>query len=158
MNAQQRKDIVLKVELKSGQRNQILKDLDIPRSTYYKWRGQYDENGLSGLVKKKTGPKQAWNKLPSSQTERVLQIAKSHPELSSRLLSIKIIEEEDFTVSETTVYRILKERGLIDPRPLPSMPAAKEWKHKTTKPDQIWQCVTGLIYLLPAGAIISLFL
>ena len=120
MNARQRKDLVLKIELKPGQRNSILKDLDIPRSTYYKWRDQYDEKGLSGLGKKKTGPKRIWNKLPLTDRDRILVIAKGHPELSSRLLSIKISEEEDFTVSETTVYRLLKERGLIDPKPLPS--------------------------------------
>ncbi|MCK4326028.1 helix-turn-helix domain-containing protein [bacterium] len=140
MTARERKALLLKVELKAGQRNVILQDLGIPRSTYYKWRSEYDKNGLRGLEKKKTGPKRAWNKLRFVEEEKILEEARFYPELSSRLLSVKISKEEDFTVSESTVFRILKEQGLIAPRPLPSMPAAKEWSHKTTKPDQIWQC------------------
>lgn len=43
-------------------------------------------------------------------------------------------DEEDFSISESTVYRVLKEEGLIAPKPLPELPSAKEWRHKTTKP------------------------
>jgi transposase InsO family protein len=83
--------------------------------------------------------------------ERVLEIARLHPELSPRLLSVKITDEEAFSVSETTVYRILKEKGLISPKPLPEMPAGKEWKHKTTKPDEIWQCDGTNLFIVGWG-------
>lgn len=65
-----------------------------------------------------------------------MEVAKLHPELSPRLLAVKITVEEHFTVSESTIYRILKQKGLVSPRPLPEMPAAKEWKKKTTRPDE----------------------
>jgi len=48
-----RQDLINKVELKEGHRAQILVDLGIPRSTYYKWRRTYDEDGLPGLAKTK---------------------------------------------------------------------------------------------------------
>jgi transposase InsO family protein len=40
----------------------------------------------------------------------------------------------------STVYRLLKQNNLISPRPITDMPAAKEWRHKTKRTDQIWQC------------------
>jgi putative transposase len=55
-------------------------------------------------------------------------------------LAVRITDEAGFSVSETTVYRILKEEDLIAPRPMPEMPAAKEWSHKTKRPDEIYQC------------------
>ena len=140
MNEYMREDLIRKVELKDGNRVQVLEDLGIARSTYYKWRKDYDEDGILALAKSRTGPRRIWNKLVSAEKDRVLEIARLHPELSSRLLAVKITDEEAFSVCESTVYRILKEEGLISPKPLPELPAAQEWKHKTTRPDEIWQC------------------
>ena len=120
-------------------------------NSHYKWRRNYDEDGIVGLRKEKTGPKRTWNRLNDAERARVLEIARLHPELSSRLLSFKIIDEEAFSVSEATVYRILKEEDLIFPKPLPEMPAAKEWRHKTTHPDQIWQCDATNIFVVGWG-------
>jgi len=64
----------------------------------------------------------------------VLRIARDHPELSPRLLAVKITDEQSFSVSESTVYRILKDHGLIEPRALEDMPASKQWKHQTMAP------------------------
>jgi transposase InsO family protein len=74
-----------------------------------------------------------------------------NPEISSRLLAIKITDEEDFSVSESTVYRLLKQKGLIYSRPLPEMPAAKEWKKKTTHPDELWQCDGTNLFIVGWG-------
>jgi len=151
MNEYMREDLIRKVELKERHRTQVLDELGIARSTYYKWRKDYDEDGILALAKSRTGPKRIWNRLEDNEREKVLEIARLHPELSSRLLSIKITDEEAFTVSETTVYRILKEKGLISPKPLPEMPAAKEWRHKTTRPDEIWQCDGTNLFIIGWG-------
>jgi len=47
-----------------------------------------------------------------------LAVARLHPELSPRLLAVKITDEEDFAIAESTVYRILKKNGLIVRMPL----------------------------------------
>ncbi len=140
MDEHNREDLIKKVELFEGHRSEVLEDLGIPRSTYYKWRRAYDEDGIMGLEKTKPGAKRIWNRLHDNEVKRVLEIAKLHPELSPRLLAVKITDEEAFSVSESTVYRILKENDLISPRPLEEKPAEKEWRHKTTHPDQVWQC------------------
>jgi putative transposase len=81
----------------------------------------------------------------------VLEIARLHPELSSRLLSVKITDEEAFSVSESAVYRILRENHLISPRPLPEMPAQEQWRHKTTHPDELWQCDGTTLFIVGWG-------
>ena len=129
----------------------MLRELKIPRSTYYHWRKIYDETGISGLGKTKPEARRIWNRLTTSEVNLVIEVALLHPELSSRLISIKITEEENFSVSESTVYRILKENNLIAPRPLPEMPAAKEWRHKTKGPDEIWQCDATNLFIVGWG-------
>ena len=151
MDEYQREDLIRKVELKEGHRAKVLNDLNIPRSTYYKWRRTYDEDGLPGLAKTKPQAKRVWNRLAEKEIFRVLEIARLHPELSSRLLAVKITDEEDFSISESTVYRILKEHNLIAPRPMAELPAAKEWKHKMTRPDELWQSDATNIFIVGWG-------
>ena len=122
-----------------GSRCQKLAELGIPQSTYYRWQGRYRTQGGDGLTGRRRAPKRIWNRLSEYEHSRVLEIAKHHPELSCRLLAVKIIDEEPFSVSPTTVYRLLKQAGLVEPRPLTEMPAAKSWGHKTKRPDEIWQ-------------------
>ena len=151
MDEYQREDLIRKIESQEGHRNEVLSDLGIPRSTYYKWRSSYDEGGLTGLAKSKPKARRVWNRLTDAERNRILEIARLHPELSSRLLAVKITDEEDFSVSEPTVYRILKEAGLISPRPLPEKPAGKEWRHKTKKPDEIWQADATNLFVVGWG-------
>ena len=151
MDEYQREDLIKKVELKEGHRLQVLGDLGIPRSTYYKWRRTYDENGLPGLAKIKPQAKRVWNRLEDKEIFRVLEIARLYPELSSRLLAVKITDEEDFSISESTVYRILKENNLIAPRPMAQLPAAKQWQHKMTRPDELWQTDATNIFIVGWG-------
>ena len=74
-----------------------------------------------------------------------------HPELSPRLLAVKITDKGIFSVSKTSVYRILKENRLIWTRPLPEMPAAKQWMHKTRGADEIWQCGPANLFIVGWG-------
>ena len=151
MDEYQREDLIKKVELKEGHRAKVLDDLGIPRSTYYKWRRTYDDDGLPGLVKTKPEARHIWNRLTDNERQQILEIARLHPELPSRLLAVKITDEESFSVSESTVYRILKESNLIAPRPLPQMPAKKEWQHKTKRPDELWQTDATNIFVVGWG-------
>src|SRR5208283_458404 len=142
--------LLQKVEACRGKRSQILRDLQIPRSTYYGWRKMCREKGLVGFRKKRDSVG-IWNRLLPGEKERILEIARLHPELSARLLSVKMTDEEDFSVSESTVYRILKENHLIAPRPMVETPAAKEWRHKTVRPDEIWQCDGTNLFIVGWG-------
>src|SRR5512136_2603169 len=146
-----KEDLIWRVEAQRGHRSQVLNELRIPRSTYYKWRKGYRGDGLEGLTKRKPLARRVWNRLMVGERERVLEVARLHPELSSRLLAVKITDEEAFSVSESTVYRILRENNLICLRPLPEMPAQEQWKHKTTHPDELWQCDWTTLFIVGWG-------
>ena len=150
MEPADRIDLVRKLDLLEGGRSKMLQDLGIPRSTFYHWRSEYDRKKEAAFVRERS-VRRIWNKLESNETEQVLDIALKNPELSPRLLAVKITDEESFSVSESTVYRLLKQRGLIYSRPLPEMPAAKEWKKKTTRPDEMWQCDGTNLFIVGWG-------
>jgi transposase InsO family protein len=151
MNADEKADLIRKVDLFEGSREKVLKSLKIKRSTFYKWRRVYDEYGVEGLTKLKAGAKRIWNKLTDAETKEILKVARNHPELSPRLLSVKITDEGRFFVSESTVFKVLKDNGLVNPRPMPEMPAAREWRKKTTRPDEIWQCDGTNLFIVGWG-------
>ena len=116
-----------------------LESLGISRSTYYVWKGRYDDGGVDGLERRRTTRRRFWNALSVDEEELVLRAAMSRPEHSPRLIALRISDEEDFTVSESTVFRILKKAGLVRPRPYDENPAGKQWKHRTSRCDEIWQ-------------------
>jgi len=58
-------------------------------------------------------------------------------DLSSRQLAEWITDDTGFSVSESTVYRILMCQGLIK-SPEMKMAAGKEFHNKTTSPHQMW--------------------
>jgi len=67
----------------------------------------------------------------------VLEVAHEMPELSSRQLSAWTTDHKGFSVSESTVYRILRREGLIK-APEMRLVAGKEYHRKTTHPHQMW--------------------
>jgi putative transposase len=139
MTGIRRAGLIEAVESRGPGRLKRLERLGIPRSSYYRWRRRYDAEGTQGLERRGRG-KRAWNRLLDSEEAEVLRAANDRPELSPRLLSMNLIDERGLSISESTVYRILKCHGLIRLRPADEKPAAKQCRHKTTRPDEIWQC------------------
>lgn len=151
MKPVEREEVIKKVEQYTGTKKELLSKLGISYSTYYSWKNKYAEEGIKGLEKQKTGPVRVWNRLLDDERDIVLTKARQHPELSPRLLSLKITDEEEFSVSETVVYKLLKQNNLIIPRSLLELPAKKEWWHKTSRLDEIWQCDATFMFVAGWG-------
>ncbi|MBT3759551.1 MAG: hypothetical protein HOF86_06120 [Candidatus Marinimicrobia bacterium] len=64
-----------------------LRELDIPKSSFYTWYGQYIEYGYDGLADKKSNSRKFWNKIPDHERERVRDIALEKTEKSPRELA-----------------------------------------------------------------------
>ena len=122
-----------------------LDELGIKPSTFYGWYNAYKEHGFDGLTPKRPDRKHFWNKIPDHKREEVVDLALDWPDLSPREVANKIVDEKGWFVSESSVYRILKERDLITSPAYIVMSAADEFKDKTTAPNQMWQ--TDFTYL-----------
>ena len=64
-------------------------------------------------------------------------MARRAPELRCRQLAAWITDNQGFSVSESTVYRILRREGLVK-SPEMQLKAGKEYHRKTTGPNQMW--------------------
>ncbi|MBN1953120.1 MAG: DDE-type integrase/transposase/recombinase [Bacteroidales bacterium] len=126
-----------------------LKKLDIPSTTYYRWKKKFRQNGLEGLKDQRPVKARPWNKLLPEEVSEILCVAEKYTELSSRELACYITDKCGFSVSESTVFRILKDRDLIKPRELKTFPASDEYSIKTKRPNEMWQ--TDATYMLIKG-------
>ena len=115
-------------------KREVLSDLGVPRSTYYRWLRQREQQGLEDHA---GGGKPPWNRLTSQEVDHVLSAAREMPELSCRQLAAWTTDNMGFSVSESTVYRILRMEGLVK-RPEMRLAAGKEYHRKTTGPHQMW--------------------
>lgn len=120
--------------------NRTLKELGVPKRTFYDWYARYLADGYDGLATYKAKVRrQTWNKIPREQQNMVVEEALDHTELSSRELAAHIIDNHKWFISESSVYRILKERGLITAPAHIVLAASDEFKEKTIRVNQMWQ-------------------
>lgn len=108
-------------------------EIGVSKGSFYRWRARME----SGLTRQ--GKKPVWNQLRLEERQIVLQQALAEPHLSARELAFWLCDHANFSVSEATVRRIPKSRGLLPRRAPEQEPAAKEWQHKTRRINQIWQ-------------------
>jgi len=116
-----------------------LKELGVHKSTFYIWYEKYQLHGPEGLLDKKHGGKQIWNKIPRKEKERVVEIALEKEEFSARELAWYITDHDKNYISESSVYRILREYGLMTAPAHIVLSASDEFKDKTSRPNQMWQ-------------------
>ena len=119
--------------------NRTLKELGIHKSTFYQWYGRYQDDGYDGLAPKKRAVNSHWNKIPDNHKQKVVELALDLPELSPRELACHITDNRGFFISESSVYRISKQRGLITSPAHLLMRANDEFRDKTTRVNQMWQ-------------------
>ncbi|WP_461044896.1 helix-turn-helix domain-containing protein, partial [Spirosoma harenae] len=139
MTQSEKMEIITLVEQSPLSVKATLKELGINRSTFYQWYKRYLTDGFDGLADPIYRRTSAWNQLPLAEKGRVVELALERPDLSCRELACHIVDNEGWFVSESTVYRILKSRGLITTPAYRLMEAADQFYNPTTAPNQLWQ-------------------
>jgi len=112
MSAQERSNIISRVEETRWGKRKLLTQLQVHKSTYYRWRARE----LQGKQDSSTAITQIpWNKLSPLEEAAVLAAARESPEWSSRQLATWITDYLRLSVGGSTVYRLLKRGGLVKP-------------------------------------------
>jgi putative transposase len=139
MNTEKKLEILRAVEGCGLPVRTALARLDLPVSTYYRWKRKFRCQGRAGLQDRSSYKGRIWNQILPSEKEKILEVAMLYPEWSSREVACFITDHAKFSVSESTVFRVLKRQGWIKPRESKTFPAGPEYTSKTTRPNQQWQ-------------------
>jgi len=146
MTPEQKLEILGAVESSGLRTKEALTRLDVPFSTYYRWKAAFEKQGIEGLRDRSPYKGKTWNQILPEEEANILEIAKLFPDWSPREISCDISDNHGFTVSESSVYRILKRSGLVKARVRKTFPAGPEYRVKTKRVNEMWQ--TDASYLL----------
>jgi len=133
MSADEKVQVLERVEASPGSKRKVMAELGVPKSTYYRWRARQGQ----GRLEDRSSSLSVWNRLTPEEESVVLEVAMEHTDLSSRQLAAWITDNKGFSVSESTVYRILRREGLVK-SPEIKMAAGQEFHTKTTRPHEMW--------------------
>ena len=118
---------------------QTLENLQVPRSTFYDWYKLYQEYGPDGLRPKVAKNDQFWNRIPDPVRKQIVDLALKYPDESPRQIAYRFIEEKAYFVSESSVYRILKDFDLIQSPAFEIITAKEKFEKPTERVNEMWQ-------------------
>ncbi len=116
-----------------------LRQLGIPKSTFYGWYQRYLTAGFDGLRDKKPARAAGWNRIPKAIKDEVLDLALERTDLSPRELACRFTDEKRYFLSESSVYRILKAADLITSPAYVLISASDAFAQPTHRVHEMWQ-------------------
>lgn len=145
LNQAEKMEIIKLVEESPISAVRTLRELGICRSSFYEWYRRYQKDGIDGLASKKRTPKVIWNRIPKTERKKVVETALDNPEKSCREVACLVTDKEGYYVSESSVYRILKAKGLVQSPVFAVVTAKDKFDQPTVRINQLWQ--TDFTYL-----------
>jgi transposase InsO family protein len=126
----------------------------------WRWIRNIEARGLAGLIDEPPLPKSLPHKHLKAEEDLIIEKAGSYTHLNHRKLAHQIFRDEEVFLSESLVYRILKEHNLIRPKPILKIEAAEAWKEQPKAPNEIWHIDISYIPcgLNPEGKVIFWYL
>ena len=137
--SEEKQEIIHLVEHSDLSIKRTLEELNVPRSTFYSWYRRYQEEGSDGLKGKRPKTKQFWNRIPDPVREEIADLALEYPEEPPRQIAYRFIEEKQYFVSESSVYRILKGYDLIENPAFEVITAKEKFDNPTKRVNEMWQ-------------------
>jgi transposase InsO family protein len=139
MTAEQKLEIIRQVQNSCLPKQVTLRQIGIAPSTYYRWYRAYEKEGRRGLEDKPSRPLKSWNRILQKEQEIIIEQALFYPEESPRQIALKVTDSCGFSVSESSVYRILKAKGLVPDWEVKGFSAAKQYRDKPKRVNEQWQ-------------------
>lgn len=138
-NPAEKREIISLVEHSAMSVKKTLEELQVPRSTFYRWYKQYLEEGEEGLVDQRPNPHQIWNRIPQAVKQQVVELALAHPDRSARQIAWLFTDEKGYFISESSTYRILKAFDLVESPAFRVLNAGEKYQHPTQRIHELWQ-------------------
>ena len=135
----EKREIIQLVEHSALSVKKTLDELQVPRSTFYRWYKHYLAEGEAGLVDHRPNPHQVWNRIPQEVKQQVVELALEHPDRSPRQIAWLFTDEKGYFISESSAYRILKSFDLVESPAFQVISAAKHFKQPTKRIHELWQ-------------------
>lgn len=135
----EKREIIHLVEHSALSVKKTLGELQVPRSTFYRWYKHYLEEGEAGLVDHRPNPHQIWNRIPQEVKQQVVELALEHPDRSPRQIAWLFTDQKGYFISESSAYRILKGFDLVESPAFRVMSAAEKYKNPTKRIHELWQ-------------------
>lgn len=110
-----------------------LLEINVSRSSFYRWYQAYERDGPDGLQNRSRASRQHWNKIPDSVRELAWHLTDTH----------------EYFISESSVYRILKAHDLVTSPQFVVMSAADAFQNPTRYVHELWQ--TDFTYFRVVG-------
>jgi len=139
LNQSEKFELIQLVERSEQGVNTTLKELGIHKSTFYQWYNAYLTKGYDGLAAKPGRRRQYWNQIPDEEKQGIVELALEYPERSPREVAYLFTDTYKRFVSESSVYRVLKAKGLIQPPAFDLIRASDEFTDKTVRVNEMWQ-------------------
>ena len=87
----------------------ILACLGVPRSVYFSWRGRAEGEPIAEIPRRPT----SYDRLLPDEVEAIKEFALRHPKTGYRKLTYMMPDQDIACVSESAVYRVLREADLL---------------------------------------------
>lgn len=120
-----------------------LRQLGVSPASYYRWHKERPQRLPAGPSR----PVQVYE-ATEEERQAVRAYALKHPGIRHRELAWRMVDEDVAYLSQSTVYRILKEENLVSPWRR-RQKRSREDAEKATRPDERW--ATDLMYVEVAG-------
>ena len=148
-SAAEKMEIIRVVEQSPLPVGRVLEQLNVPRSSFYEWYRQYLKEGEDGLSPRQRERRQFWNRIPEQVQGQIVELALEYPDKSSREIAWHFTDQEQYFVSESSVYRLLKRFDLVTTPAFEVVTAADTFGTPTKRVNELWQ--TDFTYIKIQG-------
>jgi putative transposase len=151
MKPERKREVIELVRRSPVTKKETLLELGLSPSTFYRWQRRSRSESEAGLIDRRPQPGTIWNQLRPEETEVILVAARAEPDKSPREIAFWISDCAGFSVSESSVYRVLKLHGLVREVDVVGFPAGPEYTVKTTRVNEQWQCDASYFFVVGWG-------
>jgi len=133
----QRRELVALAAGGTVSKTELARRFGVSRKTVYKWLSRAEEGGAEALADRSRRPGSCPHQTPAEVEAAVVMLRESHPAWGGRKLHHRLRALGQASPAPSTITRILREHGQIDPAASANRQAWQRFEHE--RPNDLWQ-------------------